>query len=108
MQKDIARLNKSNFQLAAARARVDRATAAYGISRAGLRPDVDVAAETGRTLTREDGDSDRETPISFGGALNWEPDIWGRLRARAESSRLKLEEQTSLSKQTRLDAQTLL
>jgi outer membrane protein TolC len=100
-----------NFELEAARARVEQAAAAYGISKSALMPYVD--ANAGFERSREEADdnpdsTDTENTISFGAALYWEPDIWGRLGARKEAASLMLEEKQVLADQVALEMQSLL
>lgn len=108
LQKDVREMGLRNYEVAAARSRVAQAAAAYGVSKAALYPSGDATASGERSRIREDRDSRVETLISFGQALNWELDIWGRLRAKKKAAGLTLSEQSALAGQTLVDLQTLL
>ena len=109
LQADIQTLLGENFELEAARARVEQAAAVYRIARSELFPSLDASADFGRTQILDDRATDTTRDnIAFGAALNWELDIWGRLRARKKAASLSLEEQQALADQTALDLQTLL
>ena len=109
LQKDIETLKQQNFELEAARARVEQAAAGYGINRADLFPTLDATSDFERKREKEDGgSSETSSNISFGAALNWELDIWGRLQAKKEAASLTLEEQKALVDQTALNLQTVL
>ncbi|WP_417321170.1 efflux transporter outer membrane subunit [Emcibacter sp.] len=109
LQKGIEALNAQNFELEAARARVEQAAASYGIERADLFPNVDVTTDFERKREKEDGgSSETSSVISFGGALNWELDIWGRLRAGKKAASLSVEQQKALVDQTALNLSTVL
>lgn len=108
LKRDAQTLWRNNFELEAARARIEQAAASYGISRADLFPTLDATSDFERARTKADGNTDTENTISFGAALNWELDIWGRVRAKKEASRLNLEEQKALLDQTTLNLQTIL
>jgi NodT family efflux transporter outer membrane factor (OMF) lipoprotein len=114
LQADVQTLLGKNFDLEAARARVEQAAAVYGIARSALTPWLDAKADFDRSQVKEDEEveEDAETAtrntIAFEAALHWEPDIWGRLKARKKAASLSLQEQQSLVDQTALDLQTLL
>jgi NodT family efflux transporter outer membrane factor (OMF) lipoprotein len=109
LRRDIDALNTQNFELEAARARVEQAASSYGIERADLFPSVDATTNFERKREKEDGGSSQTSSvISFGGALNWELDIWGRLRAKKEAASLSLEEQKALVDQTSINLRTVL
>ncbi|MDY6951306.1 MAG: TolC family protein [Thermodesulfobacteriota bacterium] len=108
LQADVQTLLDANFELEAARARVEQAAAAYGMARSALLPSLDGKADFDRSRIKEDGATDTQNTIAFEAALHWEVDIWGRLRARKEAAALSLEEQQALADQTTLDLQTLL
>ena len=108
---DIAILMDQNFELAAARARLEQAAAVLGIATAARYPSLDATADADRSRVEEDesgGSTTTRTTVSLGATLHWELDIWGRLRSRQEAARLSLEEQQALESQTGLDLQTLL
>jgi NodT family efflux transporter outer membrane factor (OMF) lipoprotein len=111
LQADVRTLLGENFELEAARARVEQAAAAYGIAGSVFMPSLDGKADFEREREKKDEKGSittTQSTISFGGALNWEPDIWGRLKARREAAALSLEEQQALADQTALDLQALL
>jgi len=111
LKSDVRALLEANFELEAARARVEQAAAAYGISKSALMPSVDANAGFERSREEADDDPDStetDSTISFGAALYWEPDIWGRLRSRKEAASLMLEEKQVLADQVALKMQFLL
>nr|WP_268237298.1 efflux transporter outer membrane subunit [Alloalcanivorax dieselolei] len=109
LRRDIEALNTENFELEAARARVEQAAASYGMERADLFPSLNATTDFERKREKEDGgSSETSSAIGFGGALNWELDIWGRLRAKKEAASLSLEEQKALVDQTALNLSTVL
>ena len=109
LQRDIKALHTQNFELEAARARVEQASAIYGIERADLFPSLDATTGFERKREKEIGEpSETSSVIAFGGALNWELDIWGRLRAKKEAASLSLQEQKALVDQTSLNLSTVL
>jgi NodT family efflux transporter outer membrane factor (OMF) lipoprotein len=108
---DVQQLLVENFELEAARARVEQAAAVYRITRAELFPSID--AEAGFERYRIDnktrnGSTTSGSTISLGALLQWEPDIWGRLQARNTASSLLLDEEHVLSEQVALNLQFLL
>ena len=111
LKADVQTLIQENFELEAARARVAQAAAAFGIAQSDLFPAVDVRGDFDRSRIKEDkvdGTTTTRSTIAFGAALNWELDIWGRLRSRREAAALSLEEKQVLVDRTALDLQTLL
>ena len=85
---------RENRDLVIALARVNEARAQLGIARYGLYPQIDIQ---GRGKTGEVGDSIVPGGAAFvngfnslGVALNWEIDIWGRVRRLNESARAAL------------------
>ncbi len=111
LKVDVQTLIQENFELKAARARVAQAAAAFGIAQSGLYPAVDAIVDFDRSRIEEDkvdGSTTTRNTIAFGAALNWELDIWGRLRSRREAAALSLEEKQALVDRTALDLQTLL
>lgn len=111
LQTDVLTLLEANYELDAARARVKQAAATYGISRSAMIPSLDLKAEFKRSRMRESSGSSATTTektIGFGAALYWEPDIWGRIRARKKAASLKFEEQQAVADQIALNLQTLL
>lgn len=111
LQDDIQTLMEENFELEAARARVEQAAAAYGLARSDLFPSLDATSDVNRSRVKEDeknGSTTTGNSIAFGATLNWELDIWGRLKSREKAASLSLEEQQALADQTALDLRTML
>jgi NodT family efflux transporter outer membrane factor (OMF) lipoprotein len=111
LRNDILTLRKENFELEAARARIEQAAAVYGISRSDLFSRLDARAGFKRSRTKEDtigATTIMRNTIDFEAALQCEPDIWGRLKARQKAASLSFEEQQALMDQTALNLQTLL
>jgi len=111
LQDDIETLLEANFELKAAFARVKQAAAAYGVSQSAFFPSLDARAGFDRSRIEEDkvGSSTiTRNTIDFEAALQWELDIWGRVRARKKSASLSFEEQQALADQTALHLKTLL
>ncbi|MDY6987316.1 MAG: TolC family protein [Thermodesulfobacteriota bacterium] len=108
LQADVQALLDANFELEAARARVEQAAATYGMARSALLPSLDGKAAFDRSRIKGDGETATRNTIAFEAALQWKLDIWGRLRAREKAAALSLEEQQALADQTTLDLQTLL
>lgn len=75
-----------NLTIAQAMARLDAASAQAGVSRAALYPSVDL--EAGASKQWEGGNSE-DFVKTAGAALAWEVDIFGRLRAAAQSDTLE-------------------
>jgi outer membrane protein TolC len=108
LQRDGQILLETNFELAAARARVAQAAAAYGAATAARLPGIVVGLAGERADTASKGDTTRTDVVDFEVALNWELDIWGGLKARERASALKLQEGQALVDQIALDLQLLL
>ncbi len=108
LRVDVETLRDANFELTAARARVEQAAAAFGIVKSALMPSLDVKAEGDRSRTETEGTATTRNTIAFEAALNWELDLWGRLRARKKAAVLSLLEEQALTDQVALDLQTLL
>ncbi len=111
LRADVRSLLEENFELEAARARVAQAACAYGIVKSALIPALDGQVDLDRSRIRDDDEDDAITArntIAFQAALHWEPDLWGRLRARKRAAALSLAEQRALADQTALDLQSLL
>jgi NodT family efflux transporter outer membrane factor (OMF) lipoprotein len=108
LRDDILTLLDENFELAAARARVKQAAAAYGMAGSALMPTLDGQGEFERSRVKQDNATTTQNTIAFEAALHWEPDIWGRLRARRDAAALSFREQQAQEEQTALDLQTLL
>ena len=105
---DILTLMDENFELEAARARVERAAAVYGTEESALMPTVDGQVNIERSRVKEDHATESQNTIAFDIALQWEPDIWGRLRAGRDAAALSFSEQQAREEQAALDLQALL
>ncbi len=108
---DIQTLINENFELKAARARVDQAAIAYGIAGSDRWPSVEAKADVDRARVKEDEPDSTATTrntIAFEAALTWELDIWGRLKTRQAAAALTLQKKQALADQIALDLQTLL
>lgn len=108
---DIQTLINENFELKAARARVDQAAAAYGIAGSDRWPSVEAKADLDRARVKEDESDSTATTrntIAFEAALRWELDIWGRLKTRQAAAALTFQEKQAFADQIALDLQTLL
>ncbi len=111
LQADVQTLLENNFELEAARARVKQTAATYGIAKSEIMPSLDVKADFDRSRIKEDSDNTSTVTtntIAFGAALNWELDIWGRIRAKKTAASLLLEEKQALADQIALNLQSLL
>lgn len=111
LSNDREELLTHNYEVGVALSKVRQAAYAYGVTKADLLPSVDINADYIHERTESSSKSvasKTKNTLSFGAALNWEPDIWGRLRAREAAASLKLEEQEVLSRQVCLNLQTLL
>ena len=86
---------QENFEVRIAAERVLQARAAYGITRAGQWPSVDVAAGVTAARGSQEGanrgiPAGVDTDVSYtqaGFSLGWELDVWGRLRRLSEAAR---------------------
>ncbi len=108
LENDIRKLTHDNFEISAARAWVEQAAAEYGISRSALFPSLEAGADFERSRVSQNLKSSTGSMISFGSLLNWEPDIWGRLRAKKEAADLTLAARKETVKEIVLNLQTLL
>lgn len=79
-----------NFDLAAASARVDAASARSSIAGADRLPQLDLqlSAQRNNTLLESGGDTIEITRNRFAleGGISWEADVWGRLSNRARAA----------------------
>jgi len=86
---------KENFDVRIAAERVQQARAAYGITRADQFPTVGVSADAIAARSSKSGSNkfipaNADTSVSYldaGFTLNWELDVWGRLRRLNEAAR---------------------
>ena len=108
LESDIQMLTRDNFEISAARARVEQAAAEYHISRSALFPSLEAGADFERSRVRQNLRNSTDSLISFGSLLNWEPDIWGRLRRKKEAADLTLAARKETVKDIALNLQTLL
>ena len=89
LTKLVAEAQAHNKNLAAAAANIDRARALAGQASAALAPQVNLVAggaERGGLET-----SDSVTALNAGAQLNWELDVWGRLRAQRRAANFNLQ-----------------
>ena len=108
LQNDIQILFEENFELRAARARVEQANAVYSTARSTLIPSLDAKTSFDRSRIKDNSGTTTKNTIDIELPLHWEPDIWGKLRARKKAAFLSIEEQKALADQTALDLQTML
>ena len=108
LKADAETLRETNFELIAARARVEQAAAAFGIAKSTLMPSLNVKAEGDHSRTETEGTTTTSDTIAFEAALNWEMDLWGLLKAKKTAAALSLQEEQALTDQIALDLQTLL
>ncbi len=88
----IDRALDSNFELQQLAARIDQARAFLRQARGQLLPSLDGSADYESRWTDLDGaDSDRQELTSAGGFLNWEVDLWGRLRSAKRARQFETE-----------------
>lgn len=83
-----------NLELQAAAARIAQAEAAFRQAGGQLLPQVTADGSFGTRWILADADdasSNRETSADLGGLLDWELDLWGRLRAARDARRLERE-----------------
>jgi len=86
---------KDNFDVRIAAERVQQARAAYGITRADQFPTIGVSADAIAARSSKSGSNkfipaNADTSVSYvdaGFTLNWELDVWGRLRRLNEAAR---------------------
>lgn len=88
----MAEVRTNNQDLAAAVARLDEASARYGIARSGLFPQLDGLGGVSRTRDSErvrSNRSQRDNPYMLydaGFTMGWELDMWGRVRRGMEAA----------------------
>lgn len=81
---------ESNLELAALSARVEQASAIYRQSGSELFPQVGYGAGYSAAWDDLDGNADRSESSRIRGFLDWELDVWGRLRSLRESDKSRL------------------
>lgn len=109
LQADIDMLLQDNFEIEAALARVEQAAALLGLEKAARYPSVDIVG--GFEHSREkpySGSIAVSDQVKIGAILDWELDIWGRLKAKEKAALLRMEAKRSLADQLFLDLQYLL
>lgn len=107
----MARLDESTPTLAAALARYDRALAAARASRADLFPSVDLSGNASRERLSAGRPIGPGQPITtnqyiFGIGLDYELDLWGRVRNSVRGARADAEAQEAALRSARLSLQT--
>ena len=87
----------NNYDLRIAAARVLEAQAQLGVTRSFLLPTIDGTAGVARQRVSEEnfipvpsGVSPTGNAFALGLALNWEADVWGRIRRETEAARAEL------------------
>ncbi len=109
LEKDITTLLSQNFELEAGRARIRQAAAYLGIRNADLFPSVFLTADIHHEKNRKEGEISRTNKdFSLETSLNWDLDIWGRLKAKKEAAVLTFKENMELYEQTVSDLEILL
>ncbi|MEM9478248.1 MAG: efflux transporter outer membrane subunit [Verrucomicrobiota bacterium] len=102
-----AKIDKSNFDLQAALARRDQAEAALGVARAPLFPALGQNGEVQRNRASENDVAGQfgpsySTQYRVGLALNWEIDLWGRIRRLVEAANADADAAQALVEDARL------
>jgi len=107
LKADVLTLLEKNYQIAAARARMKKAMAEYGIADSLTLPSMNASAGFDRSRIKEITDSAPTTRNTFdiGTVLQWEPDIWGQLEAGKKAAALMIQEKKAMVDQTALDLQ---
>lgn len=111
LQKDIVRLSSGNHEMEAAMARVKQAVAGHNISHSSLLPSIDAGANFSRSkISNNTGENRYGTGniFSFAGIMNWEPDVWGKLRTKEKASALNVREKEALADRKLMDLRNLL
>jgi multidrug efflux system outer membrane protein len=107
-----ARMEKASPTLAAAVARYDAAAAAARVSRADLFPTISAGADgTRQRLSARRPiatTSSTYTDVTIGGALDYEIDLWGRVRNAARASRAEAQASAADLASARLSLQSAL
>lgn len=83
----MARMPRANPDLAQAEAQYRQARAALAASRAGLFPTVGTSVSVGRGEQGVAGPGGPTTSYNLSGSVNWEVDLWGRVRRGVEAAR---------------------
>ena len=82
----MARMPRANPDLAQSEARYRQARAALSASRAVLFPTVGASASVGRGAQGASGAGGPATTYTVTGSVNWEVDLWGRVRRNVEAA----------------------
>lgn len=85
LKKLVAEAQANNSDLAAAAARLERSQALAKQAGAALSPAVNLTTEAGRGGNIQSSASQQDA-LSIGVGVNWELDLWGRLRSGARSA----------------------
>ena len=85
----------NNLEIKAVAARISQADATLRQAAGRLLPQVDGEGSYGVRWTDDDSQDQRETSSNLGALLDWEIDLWGRLRSAREARRLERDATTS-------------
>lgn len=86
LERLVTQALEENFSLQAALGRLEQANAVARIEGAGRLPNLSIGGSAARRSTRLDGDPGprlRSDQFEVSALASWEPDLWGRLKARA-------------------------
>lgn len=111
LRADVRTLAAQNFELKAARARVEQAAALYGVARSALFPSLGASADFDRSRIKEEDEetaAETKSTLALGAAFQWEPDLWGRLKFRKEAAARSIEERQALADHALLGLQAML
>ena len=79
----------NNLELQAVAARISQANATLRQAGGRLFPQIDGEGSYGVRWTDDDSQDQRETSSNLGALVDWEVDLWGRLRSSREARRLE-------------------
>lgn len=83
----MARMPRANPDLAQSEAQYRQARAALAASRAALFPTVGASTSVGRGAQGASSAGGPATTYTMTGSVNWEADLWGRVRRNVEAAR---------------------